>query len=281
MNKELRDAVRPILKKLGRLGPNGELVIPQEVVHYSEWTHANRYKIKEIYEKEGKPKGIDVSNVRVAIHNACHVWKMIADDYVYDPEIYGGQRPAASTAVIKELGATIADYYTWYDCCGFGFRHILTEREFTRSFAIHRKLKVIYEDAKADLIVTHDTGCTTTFEKNQWIGKAHDMYYPVAVMSDIMFSALACGAHPYKIVQLYWNCSSYEPLLEKMGITNWKELRKEWEDTVKHINELDKAGKHDELQEFFKTYDLYEPYSRTSDGKPRASATADKVLFRS
>jgi heterodisulfide reductase subunit B len=107
------------------------------------------------------------------------------------------------------------------------------------------------------------------------------MYYPVAVMSDVMFSALACGAHPYKIVQLYWNCSSYEPLLEKMGITNWKELRKEWEDTVKYINELDKAGKHDELQEFFKTYDLYEPYSRTSDGKPRASATADKVLFRS
>jgi hypothetical protein len=32
-------------------------------------------------------------------------------------------------------------YSTWYDCCGFGFRHIISEREFTRSFAIDRKIK--------------------------------------------------------------------------------------------------------------------------------------------
>jgi heterodisulfide reductase subunit B len=124
---------------------------------------------------------------------------MIADDYPYDPEVYNGQRPAASTAVVKALGAQVVDYSTWYDCCGFGFRHILTEREFTRSMAIQRKLKVIAEEVKADVIVTHDTGCTTTFEKNQWIGKAHGMYHPVAVMSDVMFAALACGAHPFKV----------------------------------------------------------------------------------
>ncbi|WP_448583254.1 heterodisulfide reductase-related iron-sulfur binding cluster [Thermocrinis sp.] len=281
MNKELRDAVKPILKKLGRLTEDGRIVIPQEIVHYSEWVHAMRYHIKELYEKEGKAKGIDVSNVRVAIHNACHTYKMIADDYPYDPEVYNGQRPAASTAVVKALGAQVVDYSTWYDCCGFGFRHILTEREFTRSMAIQRKLKVIAEEVKADLIVTHDTGCTTTFEKNQWIGKAHGMYHPVAVMSDVMFAALACGAHPFKVVQLYWNCSHYEPLLEKMGITNWRELKKEWEDTVKYISELEKAGKYDELMEFFKEYDLYEPYSRTSTGKLKASATANMPLFKS
>ena len=83
------------------------------------------------------------------------------------------------------------------------------------------------------------------------------------------------------MVQLYWNCSNYEPLLEKMGITNWRELRKEWEDTVKYIAELEKAGKYDELMEFFKEYDLYEPYSRTASGKPRASATANMPLFKS
>jgi len=93
-NRELREAVKPILKKLGRLTEDGRIVIPQEVVHYSEWVHANRFKIKELYEKEGKAKGIDVSSVRVAIHGACHVWKMMADDYPYDPEVYGGQRPA-------------------------------------------------------------------------------------------------------------------------------------------------------------------------------------------
>jgi heterodisulfide reductase subunit B len=33
--------------------------------------------------------------------------------------------------------------------------------------------------------------------------------------------------------------------------------------------------------EFFKEYDLYEPYSRTSTGKPKASATANMPLFKS
>jgi len=84
------------------------------------------------------------------------------------------------------------------------------------------------------------------------------------------------------MVQLYWNCSDYEPLFEKMGITNWKELRKEWEEVVKRISELEKQGKYDELMEFFREYDLYEPYSRTSDSfRRKRSATADMPLFKS
>ncbi len=43
---------------------------------------------------------------------------------------------------MQTLGANVIDYSTWYDCCGFGFRHIISEREFTRSFAIDRKIKV-------------------------------------------------------------------------------------------------------------------------------------------
>ena len=41
---------------------------------------------------------------------------------------------------MQALGAQVIDYSTWYDCCGFGFRHIISEREFTRSFAIDRKI---------------------------------------------------------------------------------------------------------------------------------------------
>ena len=86
--------------------------------------------------------------------------------------ILGGNRLANSTGLMQALGAQVIDYSTWYDCCGFGFRHIISEREFTRSFAIDRKIRVAVEEAHADVMIGHDTGCITTLDKNQWIGKA-------------------------------------------------------------------------------------------------------------
>ncbi len=86
--------------------------------------------------------------------------------------ILGGNRVAVSTGLMQALGAQVIDYSTWYDCCGFGFRHIISEREFTRSFAIDRKIRVAVEEAHADVMIGHDTGCITTLDKNQWISKA-------------------------------------------------------------------------------------------------------------
>ena len=103
---------------------------------------------------------------------ACHVYKMVPEDVIYDDTVMDGNRVAVSTGLMQTLGAQVIDYSTWYDCCGFGFRHIIGEREFTRSFAIDRKIKVAVEEAKADVMVGHDTGCITTLDKNQWIGKA-------------------------------------------------------------------------------------------------------------
>jgi len=103
----------------------------------------------------------------VAVHPACHVYKMVPEDAIYGPEILGGNRVAVTTSVAMALGAQVIDYSTWYDCCGFGFRHIISEREFTRSFTMNRKVKVVKEEAKADVLITHDTGCVTTMDKNQ------------------------------------------------------------------------------------------------------------------
>ena len=94
-------------------------------MHYSEWLHVARGRIREI-------QTVDVSGVRATIHPACHVYKMIPEDAVYDDSILEGNRVAVSTGIIQELGAQVIDYSTWYDCCGFGFRHIISEREFTR-----------------------------------------------------------------------------------------------------------------------------------------------------
>ena len=128
------------------------------------------------------------------------------------------------------------------DCCGFGFRHVISEREFTRSFAIDRKIKVAVEEAQSDVMIGHDTGCITTLDKNQWIGKAVGKDYSLPVLADIQFAALACGAHPYKIVQSHWHASATETLMEKMGI-DWQAKKVEFEAYLKEVE----AGRFESL----------------------------------
>jgi len=225
---KLRERVKAILGKLGRL-VDGKLLIPEEVVHYSEWLHVMRKQVAAM-------QVIDASGVRATIHPACHVYKMVPQDVIYDPEVLDGNRVAVSTGIIQELGAQVIDYSTWYDCCGFGFRHIISEREFTRSFAIDRKLKVAVEEAHADVMIGHDTGCITTLDKNQWIGKAAGKPLQLPVLADAQFAALVCGAHPYKIVQSHWHASATETLMEKLGI-DWAAKKAEFEAYLKDVAE--------------------------------------------
>jgi heterodisulfide reductase subunit B len=223
---KLRETVKKILGKLGRL-VDGKLLIPEEVVHYSEWVHVMRAKIAE-------RQVIDASHIRATIHPACHVYKMVPEDVIYDDTVLDGNRVAVSTGIMESLGTQVIDYKTWYDCCGFGFRHIISEREFTRSFAIDRKLRVVQDEAHADVMIGHDTGCITTLDKNQWISKAGDRPVDVPVLADCQFAALVCGAHPYKIVQSHWHASSTERLMEKLGI-DWQAKKAEFEAYLKEV----------------------------------------------
>ncbi len=231
---ELRAEVKAILGKLGRL-VDGKLLIPEEVVHYSEWLHVMRDKIAE-------RQTIDVSNIRTTVHPACHVYKMVPEDVIYDDTVLNGDRVAVTTGLLQTLGAQVIDYSTWYDCCGFGFRHIIGEREFTRSFAMDRKIKVAVEEARSDVMIGHDTGCITTLDKNQWIGKAVGKVFALPVMADCQFAALTMGAHPYKLAQLHWHASPFEELLEKMGI-DWEKAKGEFEGYLDEV----KAGRIETL----------------------------------
>jgi heterodisulfide reductase subunit B len=231
---KLRESVKKILAKLGRL-VDGKLLIPEEVVHYSEWLHVMRERIAE-------RQVIDCSHVRATIHPACHVYKMVPEDAIYDDKILEGNRVAVSTGIMQALGAQVIDYKTWYDCCGFGFRHIISEREFTRSFAIDRKIRVAQKKARADVMIGHDTGCITTLDKNQWIGKAAGKPVDLPVLADAQFAALVCGAHPYKIVQSHWHASSTEKLFDKLGI-DWQAKKAEFEAYLKEVA----AGKFETL----------------------------------
>lgn len=233
-HKELRDEVRRIMHKIGR-----ELVIPEYIVHYSEWVHVMRFEIAKL-------KKYDLSNIIATVHPACHTYKMIPEDCIYDKDIYAGKRTAVSTGIALALGAQVADYSTWYDCCGFGFRHILTEREASRSFVMDRKIRPMVREAHSDVCITQDTGCTTTLDKNQWIGKAMGYTEQVPVMADVMFAALACGADVFKIVQLQWHTTDWRPLCEKIGI-DWKKSEEEYN---AYLEELKAGGKTVNLYEY-------------------------------
>ena len=205
-------------------------MIPEEIVHYSEWVHVMRKRIAS------ELQTIDMSNIRVTMHVACHYYKMVHEDAVYDVETLNGNRTAIGTAIAEALGAQVIDYSTWYDCCGFGFRHIISEREFTRSFTMDRKIKVARQEANADVMIGNDTGCITTMDKNQWIGKAHGQNFQVPIMADVQLAALACGADPFKIVQLQWHASPCEELVEKMGI-DWNKAKGDFEKYLKQVEQ--------------------------------------------
>ncbi len=227
LHPELRAQVRDIMAKLGK-----PLVIPEEIVHYSEWFWAMRHEI-------AKRQVRDFSGIVATVHPACHYYKLVEGDAIYDPDLYGGQRTAVVTGVAQALGAEVRSYSTWFDCCGFGFRHILVQRDFTRSFATMRKIEVMKEEANPDVTLTHDTGCVTTLDKSQFAAQAHDRKVGVPVLSEAQFAALAMGAHPYKVCQLHWHSADYRPLLEKMGI-DWEAAWAEFQEDVKRLERGEK-----------------------------------------
>jgi heterodisulfide reductase subunit B len=214
-NPELRRQVREILGKLGK-----QLIMPEEIVHYSEWVHSVRERIAE-------KNVVDMSGLRATVHPACHYHKLIGEDAIYAPEVYGAQRSAIITGLLQALGMDVRDYSTWYDCCGFGFRHILVSRDFSRSFAVQRKIEVMKEEADPHVLITHDTGCVTTLDQSQFAAKAHGKNVGLPVMSDSQLAALSMGAHPYMVLQLHWHSTDVKPLLEKLGIDHkqkWAEF---------------------------------------------------------
>ena len=215
---DLRRKVKKIMEKLGK-----KLIIPEEIVHYSEWVLAMKDRIAE-------RQTVDMSMITATVHPACHYHKLIEEDAIYDKEIYGAQRTAIITGTLEALGINVGDYSTWYDCCGFGFRHILVSRDFSRSFAVQRKIEVMIDEVNPDVTVTHDTGCVTTLDQSQFAGKAHGKKVGLPVMSDSQMAALAMGAHPYKVLQLHWHNTDNKAFLEKLGIdhrTKWAEFEAE------------------------------------------------------
>ncbi len=200
---ELRAKVRKYLKELGR-----ELVVPESIVHVSDVIYALRDRIAE----KAKYK---LDKVTVAVHYGDHYWKGIMENAI------GGYRPQVVDGLLHALGANVAsDYSAFYECCGFGFRHIIMNRTMTRSQTF-RKLKSIRDETHADLICTNCPGCGNTLDKNQWIQKARPdgaEEFKIPVLFPYQVASLCMGADPYEIAAVQFNSTPVEPFLEKAGI---------------------------------------------------------------
>ncbi|MDX1811091.1 MAG: heterodisulfide reductase subunit B, partial [Gammaproteobacteria bacterium] len=58
--------------------------------------------------------------------------------------------------------------------------------------------------------------------------------FQVPIMADVQLAALACGADPFKIVQLQWHASPCEDVVEKLGMS-WAESKKNFEAYLKEV----------------------------------------------
>lgn len=219
---EVRTKVKKYLKELGR-----ELVVPEYIVHVSDVIYALRHRIAE----KAKYK---LNNVEVAVHYGDHYWKGIMENAI------GGYRPLVLDGLLEALEAKIANKYSaFYECCGFGFRHIIMNRTMTRS-QVFRKLRSIRDETNADLITTNCPGCGNTLDKNQWIQKARPdgpEQFNIPVLFPYQIASLCMGADPYEIAAIHFNSTSVEPFLDKAGIPYDKNFYDQYQVEEKPISE--------------------------------------------
>lgn len=211
-SEEVRTKVKSYLRALGR-----ELVVPEYIVHVSDVIYALRTRIAE----QAKYR---LDGVSVAPHYGDHYWKGIMENAI------GGYRPKVLDGLLEALGANIKDYSAFYECCGFGFRHIIMNRTMTRS-QVYRKLKSIRDETGADLIVTNCPGCGNTLDKNQWIQKAREKpeSFNIPVLFPYQVAALCMGADPYEIAAIHFNTTPVEPFLDKAGIPYDKDFYNQYQ----------------------------------------------------
>ena len=50
------------------------------------------------------------SDITATVHPACHYYKLVQEDAIYDPDLYGGERTATVSALVKALGDRMKAY---------------------------------------------------------------------------------------------------------------------------------------------------------------------------
>lgn len=194
-DRALRAQTEEVLKLAGRAYAK-----PASISHISE---VFLKYLEVLKSKAVRP----LSGIRAVTHHGCHYAK------IFFEEVAAGdyERPEVLDQIAAGLGCEIAEYSERSLCCGMGFHHTVTDREYPRA-VLGKKFRSIAE-AAPDLILTQCPGCT--FNLDYYQESVAGSCIPVLNIAEL--AALALGADPLEI-GLDMHAVPVEPLLEKLGV---------------------------------------------------------------
>lgn len=195
----LRNDTAGILKQVGR-----DYCDVPEISHASDifLARLDDIRAKAVY---------SFSGIRAVTHHGCHYSK------IFYKEVSSGnsERPTVLDDIARGLGCDIIDYEERSLCCGMGFHHTLTDREYPKAVLL-RKFTSILEN-RPDLIITQCPGCTFNLDYYQECLSRQLGRIDIPVLYFSEMAALVLGADPYDI-GIDMHATPVEPLLEKIGI---------------------------------------------------------------
>lgn len=197
----LRGAVRAALDATGRL-VDGKIVIPEEVVHVSEWLHVMRHRIRNVQTR-------DASALRVTVNPACHLYRIGPRDAIAETAVLGGARISSPTALVECLGVCAIDTPTWSACCGRGLGVASRPVMHAQGLA---KLRMTAHDLRADAVVGDDADCITHLASSQ-----EDTPGLLPTIGASQLAAMLCGAPLQEVVPMRAQAELIAPLLRKLG----------------------------------------------------------------
>jgi len=165
----------------------------------------------------------NLNGLRVATHHGCHYTKCFYEDVVVGDWEY----PEVLDQIAEAFGAQRVDYQERTLCCGMGFRHLMVNRDYTRTVNL-RKLRSIKTAGGADLILCNCVGCYALLD---WLqthtGRLVNEKFGYPVLTYAQLAALLLGADPYEVAGIQCtNTVPLESLFEKIGIKvpEWDKL---------------------------------------------------------
>jgi len=204
-NSEARNKINDILVKSGleKMEYNQDDVDPAEnIFHVAEILFNKRDKISILVK-------VDLSDLRVATHHACHYCKVY-----YKDAIEGVREPNLLDGIIEAVGVKTIG---WYDhkkvTCGSGFRQRFINKEISLDVT-GEKLQSL-KDNKVDVLIHMCPNCQMQFDRYQpYIEKKLETEFNIFHLNIAQFIALAMGADPYTVMGIQTHSVSVEPLIE-------------------------------------------------------------------
>ncbi|MDD3984972.1 MAG: CoB--CoM heterodisulfide reductase iron-sulfur subunit B family protein [Methanobacterium sp.] len=207
-NKKIRNKVNNILNssdlekmeyKIGDMDPS------KNIFHVAEIFFNKKENISKFVQ-------LDLSNLRVATHHACHYCKVYFNDTmegVRDPNLLDG--------IVAALGV---ETIGWYDhkkvTCGSGFRQRFTNKEVSLSVTAEKLLSL--KKNNVEILIHMCPNCQMQFDRYQpYIEKKLDTKFNIRHLNIAQFIALTLGADPYNTIGIQTHTVPIEPLLKRIN----------------------------------------------------------------